>query len=403
MLGKKMDGSGFSDILLEAGLITSGSLSGVKSGPNYSRSIHCHKVLVEALDKLLFDRFLKMRGETVPFQQLAQSSKDKIISLTDQPNTDNEEAVLQDRVIGDYIDDYIKFREGVRAGKLGKTPVLWMTYINHIWLMLSLLQAVKTNKFDVYLECICLIPDLFFAFGGQNYARYLTCHSIFMLNIEKSHPGATDLLRRGTISVARSFVPGSRCAVDKTIEETLRKHSKSRGGSGASGAGLSGIQNNYEAYQRWMKTAKERAKFLQATYSLADMVDGTDNIKHRETRATDINRSERQVLRTVAAIKSFNDPFSILEKDTLYCISSGAPASADVESDVLRAETAGFQAREEFIQERLLAKDKFFEPIKRLNLKTLAAMSKSVKLTTSANKIVEYKQQGNVAFQLLAN
>ena len=47
MLGNKMDGSGLSDILLEAGLITSGSLSGVKSGTNYSRSIQCHKVLVE--------------------------------------------------------------------------------------------------------------------------------------------------------------------------------------------------------------------------------------------------------------------------------------------------------------------------------------------------------------------
>jgi hypothetical protein len=54
---------------------------------------------------------------------------------------------------------------------------------------------------------------------------------MFLANIEISHPGATDLLKRGAISVARSFVPGNRCPVDTTIEETFMKHSKSHGGA----------------------------------------------------------------------------------------------------------------------------------------------------------------------------
>ena len=91
---------------------------------------------------------------------------------------------------------------------------------------------MKVNNFTVYAECMCLMPDLFFSFGGQTYARYMTSFSMFIANIEESHPGATELLRRGAISVARSFVPGSRCPVDKTIEETFMKHAKSKGGSG---------------------------------------------------------------------------------------------------------------------------------------------------------------------------
>jgi len=403
MLGKKMEGSGLTDILLEAGLITSGSLKGVTSGTNYSRSLRCHKVLVESLERLLLGQFLEMKEEETPFQQLPQSSKDCIRALIDGPSKETEDAVLRDEHVSAYIDEFMQFRDSVRTGKLGKTAVFWMTYIDHVWLLLSLLQAVKTNNYDVYTECISQMPDLFFSFGGQNYARYLTYFSMFIINVDVSHPGATDLLRRGAISVARSFVPGSRCAVDKTIEETFMKHSKSRGGSGASGAGLSGIQNNFEAYQRWTKTAKERAKFRQATYSLAGMADGADSgHEHRETHPADKYRSENQVVRTFAAIKSFNDPFSIAEKDTLYCLSSGASASAEVENDVLRAESAGHQAKEQFIKERLVAKEKFFEPIKRLNLKTFDSMGKAVKLTTSAKKVVEYKQQGNVAFQLLA-
>ena len=47
MIGKKMEGTGLSDILLEAGLIGSGSVTGVMTGKHYSRAMHCHKILLE--------------------------------------------------------------------------------------------------------------------------------------------------------------------------------------------------------------------------------------------------------------------------------------------------------------------------------------------------------------------
>ncbi|KAL5022875.1 hypothetical protein ScPMuIL_002030 [Solemya velum] len=53
MVGKKMAGSGFSDILLEAGLITSGSIEGVLKGKHYERAMNCHKVMFEGLEPLL--------------------------------------------------------------------------------------------------------------------------------------------------------------------------------------------------------------------------------------------------------------------------------------------------------------------------------------------------------------
>ena len=50
MIGKKLRGSGFSDVLIEAGLIASGSLEGVLTGKHYERALHCHKVIKEALE-----------------------------------------------------------------------------------------------------------------------------------------------------------------------------------------------------------------------------------------------------------------------------------------------------------------------------------------------------------------
>ena len=53
MVGKKMEGSGLSDVLLEVGLMTSGSVHAVLAGKQYNRGITCHKILLEALERLL--------------------------------------------------------------------------------------------------------------------------------------------------------------------------------------------------------------------------------------------------------------------------------------------------------------------------------------------------------------
>ena len=58
---------------------------------------------------------------------------------------------------------------------------------------------------------------------------------------------------------------------------------------------------------------------------------------------------------------------------------------------MLGAEETGEKAKEQFIKERLLKKEDFFEPLKR----------KITKLLTTRNKIIEYKRQGNNAFGLL--
>ena len=43
----------------------------------------------------------------------------------------------------------------------------------------------------------------------------------------------------------------------------------------------------------------------------------------------------------------------------------------------------------------------FFEPITKAKLKSISSRTKSAKLLTSSNKVVQYKQEGNAAFGLL--
>ena len=77
-----------------------------------------------------------------------------------------------------------------------------------------------------HIEAICeRRPAQVFVFQGhnigQNYASHITFFSVFLANIEVSHPDATKLLKLWVIIVSRSFCPCNRTSVDKTMEEKL--------------------------------------------------------------------------------------------------------------------------------------------------------------------------------------
>ena len=278
-----------------------------------------------------------------------------LTDLMTSPTPNSLAEAQADPAIVMYLEGFRRFCDEVRSGNLGKTGQLWMSYIDHVWMVLSLIHAVKHNNFLLYAHCLSSMADIFFAFGGQNYARYLTFFSTFIANIEASHPDGTDLLKRGAISVARSFIPGNRCAVDKTMEETFMRHAKSHGGAGGGATGVSGITTNYDAYQRWIRTTHARSQYVNATLSMADMLSGsTSGTKHHDVRPAEVLKSERLVAKAEEAVESFVNPFSTESQEQLLILSSGAAASHEVQRDVLRAEEAGKDAKETFIATRLI-------------------------------------------------
>ncbi|MEW8548338.1 MAG: hypothetical protein AB2693_32950, partial [Candidatus Thiodiazotropha sp.] len=378
MLGKKMNGTGLDDIFIEAGLITTGSLQGVLSGKNYSRSMLCHKTMLEALERLLTMEFLISTNRT----KLLDTDLQKSIlgDLLEMPSQTTMDATKEESSVMSLVHAFMDFKESVRHGDLGKTAQLWMSYTDHIWLILDVIRAVKYNDYALYCHSLFKMADLFFSFDGQNYARYLIYFAVFLANADTTHPGARALLEKGAFSVARSLIPGNRCPVDKTIEETFMKHSKSHGGTGGCRAGLTGLENDYKAYQRWVKTTHERAQFVEVMFSTADMLsESRDGRKHKHLRPAEVKKGERLVSRTVDAIKSFMNPFDIEDENKLYCLSSGAASPTAIEADVLYAEQVGKEAKEKFIMERLVAKDGFFDPVKRMRLKTMGDNKKTLK------------------------
>ena len=108
-------------------------------------------------------------------------------------------------------------------------------------------RATKENCLTLHLASLQRMCRMFFRFDHPNYARYSAFYLLNMLNLEKTHPGAEDLLKNNGFSVNRSNVPSSRNAVDITIEQTINCHAKSH-------SGIVGFSRNRSAYYRWWRT-----------------------------------------------------------------------------------------------------------------------------------------------------
>ena len=68
----------------------------------------------------------------------------------------------------------------------------------------------------------------------------------------------------------------------------------------------------------------------------------------------------------------------------------------------MKAEIYGKEMKGNSIKERLENCINFFDPIKRLKLKSIESANRMALAKTSDKKLTEYKQEGNLAFQLLA-
>ena len=115
MIGKKMEGSGLSDILVECNLISPGSIQGIVRGKNFNRLSYCHKVMYESLNRLLIEEFMSNKSEDL----LSDLRK----GLTDCP----EEMLnpMSDETLQDQVNEYLQFCQTVREGALIKTAQFW--------------------------------------------------------------------------------------------------------------------------------------------------------------------------------------------------------------------------------------------------------------------------------------
>ena len=135
-----MQGSGFEDIVIEAGICASGSLKKVMSGKRYNRALRVHKLMLESLEHLLFQVF---ENQESSMEGLSASTRSAVRDLSKAPNAEMFKNVVSLEDLQQLYQRYCSFQESIRNGSLGKTAVFWINYMDIVWLLLTYIRATK--------------------------------------------------------------------------------------------------------------------------------------------------------------------------------------------------------------------------------------------------------------------
>ena len=298
-MGKLVKGCGVEEVVLESGICASGSIEKVMNGKHYNRVRRVFRTVVDALEHLCWENFLKVNNLNIGKEEMELLAK-----LSKDPTNDNIQNFVKHAKCVTLLAQYEEHKAKIRAGGCGKTPQFWLWFMDKIWLLLRFLRATKCNNIPLLIACMDEMIPIFFSADRPNYAKYTPFYVQTLLNLPFTHPGAMELLENNGMSVNRSDVPNSRNSCDITIEQTINRHAS------GSGSGIIGFSRNFAAYHRWCLTRHARAEYLEATLEVAG-IHSYAHCTHKDLNSADIKKSANAVAAVIAAFRGFTSPFEV--------------------------------------------------------------------------------------------
>ena len=214
-----------------------------------------------------------------------------------------------------------------------------------------------------------------------------------MMKLPETHLEAQVMLENGDFGVQRTTLHGfSQVPVDQTIEQTLNRSTKTKGG-------IVGFSLKKSAVQRWLLTAHSRATFVDKCRLMTVDTKQTENRLHKETASARVRLDEEDVRKVMEVVSNWNNPFN--ESEELVSISSGCVANNDIKEDLLSARQKGNDALTTFVEERILSNSTgFHETLSKLKLGTFSNAQKKTSFTKDGRTVI-LKADRNLFARLL--
>ena len=124
----KCMGSGYSEILLESGLVTSGCLKSVLKGKAYAKALFCLKTVSEAMERLLIECFSEEENVDVTYPVA-------LLSAAQNCSRESLNHAMHDPSTCIILEKYQAYEAKVRAGHLGKTAKFVMLLREDLFLL----------------------------------------------------------------------------------------------------------------------------------------------------------------------------------------------------------------------------------------------------------------------------
>ena len=222
VIASRFKDAGLRDVLIQSSVVAEGSVDTMFSGSrSYKRAIRIYKILYESFSRILCEEFEMECG----------SECNEIFQILDDIDESYDfNDLLESNELHTYCTSLITYKDSLaEKSSLSK---FWLSFLEMVEVLLNIIYATRSGKWDLYIESIRSALPWFFAHDRQNYSRYLTAHYYDLLLLKDNHPEIYTEFENGNFSVqlsgSNSF---ARMELDKVIETTINKDTKTPGGT----------------------------------------------------------------------------------------------------------------------------------------------------------------------------
>lgn len=173
IIGKRFEAGGLGDLMVESGIVATGSLSHVMSGKHYNRAIRSHRLMYEALSRLRISQFMADNDDANTYMMEADNMS---TTYKDPSFMDSNHTKLEG-----FWEQYTS--HATERSLASPTYQYWSSYLDMVQLLLLFLRATRVSNWDLHLSTIEQMLPWFFAYNRTNYSRYailLAC-AVFQL------------------------------------------------------------------------------------------------------------------------------------------------------------------------------------------------------------------------------
>ena len=231
--------------------VSEGSIDCALAGKNYNRAVYMHNVLCESFMRLLIGTFVNSKNDNDPMIQNLHHDLEK---LKMDVCPEHFEVILDAADYNIYFDQLEAFWDDMKDHGT-ELQQFWLSYIHLVELTLNLIYATRVGDWELYLSCIKEVLPWTFAYDPLNYAKYLLPFLNDMHDaIKTTKPTVYTAFLGGQFSVQMGSNPFGKNEADKTIENTINRDCKTKGG-------YIGFSVNFATTQRWVLNSTRRSSY----------------------------------------------------------------------------------------------------------------------------------------------
>ena len=364
-LGASIDGSGFDEGWIEAGLYGSTTTRQILEGNHMKRALTAHSITYSALSDLHMEAFLK--SESAKSNAEHNTVYDSVIQASVAMNTICKEGQYselgtkhKDLVMAMETDDLqerlLRFDEVMEF----QCPLFKFArdYMKFVMCILMFIRASREGDWNLHLESLKALAKYFFAYDRLNYARMVPLYLAQMhrLKIDDIHHEFT----QGNFCVNKNEIPFCAIGPDHAIEH-INKLMKSRGG-------LKGLTQQPAAMARWFLVAPELSRLATQAEHMVGVQRASS--PHHHDLSDAITKRYNENVQKLKDVLKVSDPFATEERHLVNIITK-AVMPDDIKEGVLTRDKIGQALFATFAQERIVeAKLSVWSPMKKANLKS---------------------------------